>query len=270
MKREVLLENMTWKEVQERMKETDIAIVPVGSTEQHGPHLPVNNDTFTAFQIAKRAAEMAYDDVKTVVVPAVPYGLTDWSFPGTITLSRETLVSLYKEIAKSLIQRGFKKIVFVNGHGGNIIPLQLAMDEIRRETGALVALVQYWELSYEKILAMLETKNKVFGHSCEMETSISWALGQQVREDKRTKTIPPSTPALRDYVTPIFRPKIPINIGIVDPKVKETFKSEKWNGVIGDATLASKKKGEKMLKPTLDAFVEFLRKIKDVKVELRK
>jgi len=71
------------------LKETDIALVPTGSTEEHGPHLPVNNDTFTAFELAKRAAEMAYDKVKTVVVPAVPYGLTGLDYPGTITLSRK-------------------------------------------------------------------------------------------------------------------------------------------------------------------------------------
>lgn len=269
MQKEVLLENMTWEEIQDILKETDIAIVPVGSTEEHGPHLPVNNDTFTAFQIAKKTAELAYDDVKALVVPAVPYGLTDLEFPGTITLSRETLISVYKEIAKSLIKSGFRKIIFVNGHGGNIIPLQLAMEEIRAETGALVALVQYWELAYDTIMETLETEGKIFGHACEMETSISWALGQKVRADKRSKAIPPITEVLKDYTQPIFRPKTPIHIGILDPETKKMFSSGEWNGVIGDATLASEEKGRKMLKPVIEAFVEFLKRIKQIKVEVK-
>jgi creatinine amidohydrolase/Fe(II)-dependent formamide hydrolase-like protein len=146
----------------------------------------------------------------------------------------------------------------------------MAIDQIRSETGALVALVHYWELSYDKIMDVLETENKVFGHACEMETSISWALGQDVREDKRTRAIPPFTPALQDYVAPLFKPKVPIDIGILDPKVSELLKSTEWRGVIGDATLASKEKGKDMLEPALDAFVEFLRRIKDAKVDLRR
>jgi len=177
MNKKVLLEEMTWQEVQERLKETDIALIPTGSTEEHGPHLPVNNDTFTAFMLAKRAAEMAYDRVKTVVVPAV--------------------------------------------------------------------LVQYWELGYDLIIETLETEGKVFGHAGEMETSISWALGQRVLEDKRGKGIPPKTPSLEDYTQPIFRPKIPIHIGVLDPKVQEWLTPEKSCGVIGDATLASKRKEKK-------------------------
>lgn len=270
MNKKILLENMTWQEVQERLKETDIALIPAGSTEEHGPHLPVNNDTFTAFELAKGAAEMAYDKVKTVVVPAIPYGLTSLGYPGTITLSRETLITLYKEVAKSLIQGGFKKIIFVNGHGGNIMPLHIAISEIQGETGAFVALVQYWELGYNLIMEILETEGKIFGHAGEMETSISWALGQRVLEDKRGRGIPPKTPSLEDYTQPIFRPKIPIHIGVLDPKVWDWLTPEKSNGIIGDATLASKEKGEKMLQFVLNIFVEFLERIKDLKVELKK
>lgn len=270
MNKKVLLKDMTWQEVEEILKDTDIALIPAGSTEQHGPHLPVNNDTFTAFELAKKASEMAYDKVKTVVVPAIPYGLTGLEYPGTITLSRETLVALYKEVAKSLIQGGFKKVIFVNGHGGNITPLHLAISEIQGETGALVALVQYWELGYDLITEILETEGKVFGHAGEMETSISWALGQKVLEGKRGRGIPPTTPSLEDYTRPLFRPKVPIHVGILDPKVMEWFTPEKSNGVLGDSKLASREKGEKILEHVLSVFVEFLERIKDLEVELKK
>jgi creatinine amidohydrolase len=267
---EVMLERMTWEEVRERMNESDIAIVPVGSTEQHGPHLPVNNDTFTALEFSRRAAEMAYGRVKTVVAPALPYGLTPYTHPGTITLSRETLVSVYRDIARSLIQRGFNKVVFVNGHGGNIAPLRMAIDQVRGETGALIALVHYWELGYERIVELIQTESKTFGHACEMETSISWALGQDVRESRRARSIPPSTPDLQDYVVPIFRPRVSIDIGILDPGVRDMLLSAEWNGVIGDATLASKEKGEEMLRPAIDSFVDFLTRIRDLKLDVRR
>jgi len=180
------------------------------------------------------------------------------------------LITLYKEIAKSLIKRGFKKVIFVNGHGGNTNPLHVAISEIQAETGAFVALVQYWELGYDLIIEMLETEGKIFGHAGEMETSISWALGQRVLEDKRGKGIPPKTPSLEDYTQPIFRPKIPIHIGVLDPKVWEWLTPERSCGVIGDATLASKEKGEKILRYVLNLFVEFLERIKDLKVELKR
>lgn len=88
MKCEILLAKMTWEDVEKRLKESDVAIVPVGSTEQHGPALPLDNDAFTSYTLAVTAAEKVADYVKPIVTPAMSFGVSDhhMEFSGTITL----------------------------------------------------------------------------------------------------------------------------------------------------------------------------------------
>lgn len=264
---EILLEKLTWEEVKQRLQETDIVLVPVGSTEQHGPHLPINNDTFTAYELAKRIAEEAWKQAKSVVAPAIPYGVAKTAFPGCITLSSKTAVQLYKEVATSLITGGFNKIIFINGHGGNILNLKQAIAKVLSETDALVALIQYWELGYEAIQKHLGTEDKVWGHAGEVETSISWALGQDVRAEKKVKSLPPVTKELQEYYQPIFRPKVRIYLGLLDPKMEEWLNPQHSPGVIGDPTLANPEKGEKLLQPILRQAVEFIRRLSRIKVK---
>lgn len=270
MKKKFLLDEMTWPEVRGKLKETDIVIIPVGAIEEHGPHLPINNDAFTAYGIAKRIAEIVAEDVKAVVAPLIPFGFSEtlMNYPGTITLTPETLVAVYEEVGKSLVRHGFKKIVFVNGHGGNPRYICEAMERITKETGAFCALVQYWTLGLETIYKTMETEGKVWGHACEVETSISWAVGQNVQADKRVKSIEVEMPPeFKEYFFPMFKPKVPVEI----PFPEALFPGpDAHPGVLGDATLASKEKGEWFLKPTIDASVDLLRKLKEMKVELKK
>jgi creatinine amidohydrolase len=127
---------MSWDELRSCAKQGRIALLPLGSIEQHGPMLPVGCDQFLAHTWALEAARRARDDhgVLAVVLPTVPYGVSTnhMDFPGTVSLGLETYLRLLQDIVREVVRAGFRKIVCVSGHGGNIAPAR----EILRDLGA--------------------------------------------------------------------------------------------------------------------------------------
>lgn len=155
---------------------SDIVLVPIGSLEQHGPHLPLGTDTITALEVAKRAAEIA----------DVPYAPPLWAGyspqhlrkpgtgTGTITLRASTLNEVLYDIARSLIHHGWNKLIFVNGHGSNVKVIDPVLRRIRYETGAMVALYKPYAERYIGMLKdVLENPpDETPGwHASELETS---------------------------------------------------------------------------------------------------
>lgn len=157
MPEKILLAEMTWPEVRERLSKTDIALVPIGSTEQHGPHLPLQTDTFIAYEIAKRAAEMVKEDVKAVVAPPIPFGVSsEWmSKPGTITLSPDTCAAIVKDVCMSLLHHGFRKIVIVNGHASNHAFIVKAIREIGEIDGHIFSTNSWFQLASDVLTKVL-------------------------------------------------------------------------------------------------------------------
>jgi len=128
------LPHMTWPEVEEALKRTDVIIIPVGSIEQHGKHLPLGTDIYDTIEISKLIAQKT--DV--LVAPAVLAGLSShhMGFPGTITLTPETFEAVVHETALSLIKHGFRKILIYNGHGGNEVSVANIIQKINQTTPA--------------------------------------------------------------------------------------------------------------------------------------
>jgi len=128
------LPHMTWVEVEQALTHTDAVIIPLGSTEQHGRHLPLGTDSFEAVETAKLIAQKA--DV--LVAPVVLAGLSShhMGFPGTITLMPETFEAVVYETAQSLIRHGFRKILIFNGHGGNAVSVAAIIQKINQTTSA--------------------------------------------------------------------------------------------------------------------------------------
>lgn len=126
--------HMTWAEVEEALKTTNMVIIPVGSIEQHGQHLPLGTDIYLAIELSKLIAQQA----NTLVAPAVFAGLSDhhMGFPGTLTLSPETFEAVVYESALGLIKHGFRKIMIVNGHGGNRTSVANVIQKINQATPA--------------------------------------------------------------------------------------------------------------------------------------
>jgi creatinine amidohydrolase len=128
------LPQMTWVEVEQALTHTDAIIIPLGSIEQHGRHLPLGTDMYEAVETAKLIAQKA--DV--LVAPVVTAGLSPhhMGFPGTITLSPETFEAVVFETAQSLIRHGFRKILIFNGHGGNNVSVANIIQKINQTTRA--------------------------------------------------------------------------------------------------------------------------------------
>ena len=251
---EILLAKMTWPEVEERLKQINIAIVPVGSTEQHGPAIPVDNDAFTAYTLARMAVERM-SSPKPIITPPISFGMSmhHMGFPGTITLRAETLVEVVVDVCRSLVHHGFKKIVLMNGHGGNIPALEVAMYRTRNETGALVFLINWWELVGDVIKQL--TEPPLF-HADETETSVAMAIGQRVRREHLVREIP-TTPIPEFLKVDLYAP----------PPVAHTpidMKALTKSGVIGDATRASEEKGRKIVEAVLERTVKFLEELRNL------
>lgn len=131
----VLLGEMTASEIRARNQEIELVLVPIGAHEQHGPALPVSTDTLSAQILCSLTSTLLRPRV--AVAPAIPWGIS-WShmeIGGTITLRESTFIDLVVDIAASLFSDGFRRIVFVNGHGGNTAALGIATDRAHRELG---------------------------------------------------------------------------------------------------------------------------------------
>lgn len=126
------LPHMTWKQAEEALQRTDMVIIPVGSIEQHGTHLPLCSDIYDAIEVAKLIAQ----ETDVLVAPAVFAGLSEhhMGFPGTVTLSPETFEAVVFETAQSLIAHGIRKVMIYNGHGGNTASVTRVIHKINQTT----------------------------------------------------------------------------------------------------------------------------------------
>lgn len=126
------LPHMTWPEVRDLLARTDMVIVPVGSMEQHGLQLPMGTDSINGLERAKLVAQRTDVLVAPILYPGnSPYHM---EFPGTITLSAETIQRVYVEAIQSLIRHGFKRVLLLNSHGGNQTITRYIADRINQET----------------------------------------------------------------------------------------------------------------------------------------
>ena len=172
----VLLGDHTWPEAGELAAADRLVIVPIGSTEAHGPHMPLDTDTHQAGEVARLLAER----VGGVVAPALPYGYAEmWmGFPGTITLSPETFQQVLVEIGGSLVRQGFRRIWLLNGHRPNGTAVDVAARRIVDAAGAApvqISALSYWEPAAAELHALRRSPVGGMGHACELETSFQLA-----------------------------------------------------------------------------------------------
>jgi len=170
--KKILWEELRRPEFEQAVKDDAIIILPTGSTEQHGDHLPVNTDVNIPFSLAKCAAE-AIDDFPVLVLPAIwtGYSPMHMTHPGTITLKYHTLVEMLSQIAESVYAHGFKKIIYLNGHGGNISAVGAMRFKLAYEAHCPPPVVLgYWQLPSQAKFP------DVYDHAGEFETSFQLYL----------------------------------------------------------------------------------------------
>lgn len=180
-----------------------LVILPLGSIEQHGPHLPVEVDSRLGEEVALRAARvMAERGQPVLVLPMFWPGISEhhMSFGGTITLGFDTYRAVVEDICRSVLRAGFRRIVLLNGHGGNDNGLRVIADELTPKLGTPIIQFTYWYAAAEPIAAILETQ-KALLHACEAETAMMMAVRPDlVAEDRIALAKSNTTPDVADLV----------------------------------------------------------------------
>jgi creatinine amidohydrolase len=254
----VLLERMTWPEVKEAIgRGIDAVLLPIGTIEQHGPHMPLDTDCFIARSLCTRTAEFGESDGLSILVAPTLNVTLSWyhmQFPGSLRLSTTTFLQVFREVCDSLAHHGLERIVAVNGHGGNVAALTVAVNHYFETTGRRVFLAQWWDLAAD-VLAQVEGP---LIHAEEAETSIALALGQTVYTERATRDAWDRGTAVRDAGLPWtslgryeLRPKGP---GVIVPM--DMLRDITASGVVGDATRASRELGERMVEAVVPRILQ--------------
>jgi len=184
-----------------------LVVVPVGATEQHGPHLPTGTDFFHVEWIARDAAQRASESIPIVVTPTLPFGSSEhhFLFGGTISIPTTTYYDVVTAIAESLVRDGFGRIFIVNGHGGNHELVQLVARDLALRLPVAVAAASWWNAAWDVLVAEgAHEVGRLPGHAGRFETSL--VLGMRpdlVREPLPHRDTPGSTDPRR--FTPLVR-----------------------------------------------------------------
>jgi len=191
----MMLAEMTWKEVAAYLEHDDRIIVPVGSTEQHGPRAVIGTDHLVPAGIAREAGRRS----GVLVAPTLPYGMSlhHMAFPGTISLRSSTLLQVTCDILASLARHGFRRILLLNGHGGNTPVLLSGVAEANDVHGELrIKVISWWELPGVKAVLDQAFGEKEDGHGTPGETSLVMALHPGVVSDRPVEVRPVVHPAV--------------------------------------------------------------------------
>jgi creatinine amidohydrolase/Fe(II)-dependent formamide hydrolase-like protein/7-cyano-7-deazaguanine synthase in queuosine biosynthesis len=245
---------LTWRQARNRLKEIDLALLPVGAIEQHGPHLPLDTDAFDADYLARRVAE-ACSDPRPLVLAPISYGVSyhHADFTGTVSISNDTLAKLVYEIGMSVSRNGVKKLVIINGHGGNSPALNYAAQMINRDAQIFVC-VDTGETSDVDIDQIVETPNDV--HAGEIETSTALAVRPHlVRMEQAKKQVPKFSSRYLDFTS---------RRGVLWYAYTRKISP---SGVMGDPTRASAEKGKKIWEIMIAHLVSLVEDLKRLTLE---
>lgn len=232
----LILDKMTWSEVKENLKNVKVALIPTGSCEQHGPHLPMQVDTICATAVAQTVGEILFP--KVLVTTPIPVGVSyhHMKFPGTLTLDEETMIGIIYNICKSLKQHGITNALIVNGHKGNGNSLMIAVRKATDDLGVKSLSVDYWEYLPKENKDILADKI-VPGHGSEFETSIVMYRDEHLVRKEFQRTFQPDKTFADEY----FRPRTYLGM-------KKLFESSEDGLTLGDPRGASISKGESLVK----------------------
>ena len=240
--------NLKAPELRDLSKKEAVVIIPVASTEQHGPHLPTQVDCLLVGEIARRAATRASERIPTVVTPVVWTGLAEhhMSLGATISLDFNAFFTILRGICSSLTRHGFRKILLLNGHGGNIAALTVTVNELAPALDAPIATTTYWLLAQSAFSRILEKQANV-RHACEAETSMVLALRPDLVDMSQVaNAVGPTSPELIDV------------IGTSAVHRWQSFRSRTSHGAIGDPRAASAEKGERLLEAASEAVTSLI------------
>ena len=192
MAENIVISEMTWTEVDEALKDRPVALVPVGATEAHGPHLPVSADTVIATELARRTADKLKEHgIPSLILPPVSFTVADFGagFAGTVSVSPDTSVGLLKDVAVAAAKR-FRCVGFVNMHiePKHLECLKKAIDEAKKAGGSAC----YADLSKKRWAELLPDSFRDGDHAGAFETSLMMAAKPEMVRERERISLPPT------------------------------------------------------------------------------
>ncbi len=244
MKQTVRWDHLTSPEIAALARQNAIVLIPTGSTEQHGPHLPVGTDAILATWMAERTASLLREQgTPALVTPtfAIANSMHHMHFAGSLSLSPRTFIQVLQEQCRAIASHGFRRIAIINGHGGNIAPIKTALIDINRELGFPVYLLEYVVVDEKP---WLDTQSGM-NHACESENSFMLACDESLVDPIYTETsgYPDGCTAREDE-------------GVI-----HTFhhmEAHTENGVMGNSYAATREKGEALAQVNTCKLAEIL------------
>jgi creatinine amidohydrolase len=235
---------LNWQQIDKLDRDKTIFLLPTGAIEQHGPHLPVDTDIFNSNALVESVAASFKSNV--IALPPIWWGTSPHhkGYPGTISLRLETFHHLLTDIFSSLTAHGFYRFLVLNGHGGNAGILTASTADLSETLGVSIPTYSYWQSIKNVLVEIGESEIGGMGHACEMETSLALHLRPELVDLKAiSRDMPDVRVALSciDFRQPGFL-GIPLD-----------FVRDSKSGVMGDPTLATAEKGEKIFTAALAA-----------------
>jgi creatinine amidohydrolase len=224
------------------VKETDLALVPLGAVEVYGPHLPLGADGIATDELAKRVAA----EVPAIVAPLVPVGMSQSlnTHPGTLWVDRAALSGYISGVARSLIHNGSRRILFLNGHAGNVQTVADVCGAIEaefRDKNVRCAQIDWWRFIQPLVADMVEADVLPHGHASEFGTSVMLAIAPDAVTSERMRVPPAGQDPFPDFIKPRAR----FGLGPT--------------GMVGDARPGNAEKGEETLRRATARVVEYLK-----------
>jgi len=251
----LLYERLTWPEVRRAAQEDRVALIPVATLEDHGPHLPVDCDLRIAAEICRRAAEEAPDDI--VLLPAIPHGYDPhhMDFPGPISIEWDTFTKYCRDVGLSLAHHGFRRMLYLNGHGSNQNLVETAARLVNVDHPGVLAAAAFYLASPEGLAVVEEVRQSDrggMGHACELETSIYLAIDPEAVD--MSKAVDERNPNETEHAW--------FDWSDGPLKVMPYWSSFSRTGVHGDATKATAEKGRALLDAAVAECVAYVRELR--------
>jgi len=229
-----------------------ILVVPIGSLEQHGDHLPTGTDTILVETVATRGAEQVADDLPILLTPPLWTGYSPHHLPfgGTVTSEFDTLHDQLEEVAASALENGFDSLLLLNGHGGNRPLISAATDTIgQNHPDTEILGLTYFELAGDVVEEVRESEPGGMAHGGELETSMLLHLHPELVDEEKMA----ATPWESEYE------QAPSDLLGSGP-LSVTLDVEEWSetGAMGDISAVSAEKGEQFLTGFVDEFAALL------------
>ncbi|MGJ3253560.1 MAG: creatininase family protein [Elainellaceae cyanobacterium] len=245
---------LSWTDIHAIRDKANVVLVqPIGAIEQHGPHLPLIVDAAIGTAVLGKALEKLESEIPAYALPPLYYGKSNehWHFPGTVTLTAQTLITMLMEIADSLYRAGFRKLVLMNSHGGQPQIMEIvARDLHQRHDDFMVFPLFTWKVP-NRASDLISPKEKELGiHAGDAETSIMLSiLPDQVKMNRAMTEYPHGLP---DDSLLSMEGKLPF---------AWVTRDLSRSGVLGDPTVATKEKGDRILESVSDGWVNVIRDI---------